>query len=73
MIKPCNGFNVNRNAKGNSKNKKKAIHKEINADAINVIEIWKYHCSMIPAINGMSSLVNGAFFQTGIPIGRDIQ
>jgi hypothetical protein len=39
MIKPCNGFNLNRNAMGNSKNKRKAMLKEIKAVTITATEI----------------------------------
>ena len=34
MIKPCNGFNLNRNAMGNNKNKRKAMLKETKAATI---------------------------------------
>ena len=47
--------------------------KDIKADIIAGREISKYHCNIIPAINGNSSLINGDFFQTGIPLGRSME
>ena len=71
-IKPCNTFHLYRNESGKNLNNKKAIVKQVTAMMMVANENCRYHCKIIPAMNGKSSLVNGAVFQTGMLWVRSI-
>lgn len=63
---------MNFSATAKKENKKKAILKQDIATTTDKKDNCKYHSIIIPATNGMSNLIEGAFFQSGMFKGFDI-